>query len=51
MRQLLLLSCLLLAACGNSGTFNFPKKDPSVNQGQAGLHLQTRNDPGTVRRE
>jgi tetratricopeptide (TPR) repeat protein len=30
MHRILLLSCLLLAACGNSGTFNFPKKDPSV---------------------
>ncbi|WP_323155927.1 SEL1-like repeat protein [Pseudomonas alvandae] len=30
MRRFLLLSCLLLAACGTSGTFNFPKKDPSV---------------------
>ncbi|WP_434628514.1 hypothetical protein [Pseudomonas sp. Z6-14] len=30
MRRILLLSCLLMAACGNSGTFNFSKKDPSV---------------------
>lgn len=30
MRRILLLSCLLLAACGNSGAFNFPEKDPSV---------------------
>jgi tetratricopeptide (TPR) repeat protein len=30
MRQLLLLSCLLLVACGSDGSFNFPKKDPSV---------------------
>ncbi|MCL6702143.1 DUF6396 domain-containing protein [Pseudomonas sp. T1.Ur] len=30
MRLLLLLPCLLLAACGTDGTFNFPKKDPSV---------------------
>jgi len=30
MRQLLLLSCLLLVACSSDGTFNFPKKDPSV---------------------
>lgn len=30
MRWILLLSCLLLVACGTSGAFNFPKKDPSV---------------------
>ncbi|WP_434575147.1 SEL1-like repeat protein [Pseudomonas sp. Z3-6] len=30
MRRAFLLSCLLLAACGTAGTFNFPKKDPSV---------------------
>ncbi|WP_339483759.1 SEL1-like repeat protein [Pseudomonas sp. RL_5y_Pfl2_73] len=30
MRRTLLLSCLLLAACDTGGTFNFPKKDPSV---------------------
>ena len=30
-RRVLLLSCLLLAACASDGTFNFPKKDPSVN--------------------
>ncbi|WP_339492131.1 SEL1-like repeat protein [Pseudomonas sp. EA_15y_Pfl2_R67] len=30
MRRIFLLSCLLLAACGSGGTFNFPKKDPSV---------------------
>nr|WP_323155311.1 DUF6396 domain-containing protein [Pseudomonas canavaninivorans] len=30
MRRFLLLPCLLLAACGTSDTFNFPKKDPSV---------------------
>jgi len=30
MRQLLLLSCLLLVACSSDGRFNFPKKDPSV---------------------
>ncbi|WP_460115112.1 SEL1-like repeat protein [Pseudomonas sp. H2_D02] len=30
MRRFLLLPCLLLAACGTSDKFNFPKKDPSV---------------------
>ncbi|KHK63268.1 MULTISPECIES: sel1 repeat family protein [Pseudomonas] len=30
MRLFLLLSCLLLTACGADGAFNFPKKDPSV---------------------
>jgi len=30
MRRFLLLSCLLLAACGTGDAFNFPKKDPSV---------------------
>ncbi|WP_323155928.1 SEL1-like repeat protein [Pseudomonas alvandae] len=30
MRWILLLACLPLAACGNAGSFNFPKKDPSV---------------------
>ena len=30
MRWILLLPCLLLVACSNSGTFNVTKKDPSV---------------------
>ncbi|WP_434611401.1 SEL1-like repeat protein [Pseudomonas sp. R1-7] len=30
MRLFLLLPCLLLAACGTGGTFNFPKRDLSV---------------------
>ncbi|WP_460115167.1 SEL1-like repeat protein [Pseudomonas sp. H2_D02] len=30
MRRTLVLSCLLLVACGTGGSFNFPKKDPSV---------------------
>ena len=30
MRRFLALTCLLLVACSSDGTFNFPKKDPSV---------------------